>query len=1062
MKKEDQNVRSNWTKTPLVLGMAAVLSMPAAFSYANVSEGTRADVVQAVLQSRTIKGQILDENGEPLIGVSVVVKGESTVGTITDFDGNFSLEVPSGQKILVVSYIGYKTQEVTLGTGNTINVKMEPDTQALDEVVVIGYGTMKKRDLTGAITSVKSEDITLNPGSNPMEALQGKVAGLDITRTSGEAGAGVNLQLRGNRSFTASGTPLFIIDGMPGDYATLNPNDIESIEVLKDASSTAIYGASGANGVILITTKNGSAGKVAVNFNAYVGINGWSKTPSMRSGDSYINVLRDARKNNGDYTTDEALFTYAEEWQAHQKGQYIDWVDALLHTGISQNYSLSVSGGNEKTKAYMSLNYTDEQGQFEQDRFRLYSSKIRVDHNLRDWIKVGVDVQLSYVHQNRADSDLMTLMSANPLGSLYDEDGNIDATPLAAPNANTYNYLLNDNRDAYRNNQQNTKLYFNPYIEINPIKGLTFRSQVGVALNYSRSNFFYGEGSVQANNPNDANGGSYARVTDNRSYNYKWENILTYNFKIANDHDFTVTAVTSWNHNRSDVAQVYQSGIANNKYLWHNIQAGDSGTSGYTSYSMSKGMGYIGRLNYSYLGKYLFSASVRHDGSSRLAEGNKWDTFPAFSLGWRISEEKFMESTKDWLDNLKIRAGYGVTGTASINPYSSASSVENANIVMGGALMNGYIMSTNIPNLMLGWEKSHNTNVGIDASFLNNRIELTMDYYDTKTTDIIWTKQLPITNGGYNASTRFTTNVNIAESSNKGIELALTTRNIVNKDFTWTTNLTFNYNKEKINKLAGGDSDVISNGTTGYAYAIGEAVNSYYHYKLDGVWQESEADLAAIFNANPGDIKINVPNLVRDGNRFYKVDKKTGEPIKGDDGNIIYYDKENPYTIGGEDYQVLGHNSPDWSLGFQNAFTYKGFDLTVYAYARFGQMIKYDMLTSYDPTGQKNFPEYFVDHIGSYFPALNSGKALDTYDGWYALSYVDGSFFKIKNVTLGYTLPDNLVKKAGINKCRFYATITNPLVFAKSDLLKDYDPEMNGSLKYPLTKSFVFGVNLSF
>ena len=1058
-----------------VWGLSAALmtmSLPMSAALGNVASLNP----QEIQQTRNVTGQIVDEKGEPMIGVSVLVKG-TKVGAITDFDGNFKLNAPAGAKELQITYMGYQAQDVKITSGHMV-IKMEPDNKLLDEVVVIGYGTMKKRDLTGSITSVKSEDIVLNPAANPMQALQGKVAGLDITKESGQAGSGVKMQLRGTRSFSASGDPLFIIDGMPGDYATLNPNDIESIEVLKDASSTAIYGSSGANGVVLITTKSGKAGKATVNFNAYVGFNGWAETPTMRGGESYIQTLRDASIGAGDGrwsspADDKNLFTTEAEWNAHQNGQYIDWVDALLHTAVTQNYSLSVSGGNENTKAYFSLNFSDEAGQFAQDSYKVYSSKLRVDHKVKNWLKVGVDSQISYVHQNKADSDLMDLMVANPLGSLYNEDGSINPQPIADPSSTIYNYLLNDNKDVYRNQAQNLKLYFNPYIEINPIKGLTLISRVGASLAYSRTNTFTGEGSVQWYKNNQTEAGIKAEVKDSRSYNYKWENILTYNFQIAQKHDFTVTAVTTWNHNQSDEVDLYQTGISDNKFLWHNILDGNSATSGSTSYEMSKGMGYVGRLNYSYMGKYLFSASVRYDGSSRLAKGNRWDTFPAFSLGWRISDEKFMDGTKGWLDNLKLRVGYGVTGTAGIDPYSSAASLDatRVNMALGGILTPINVYAQNIPNYLLGWEKSYSTNIGIDAAFLNNRIDVSLDYYDTKTKDVIWQKSLPVVNGAYlpdgGTTSNYTTYVNMCETSNKGFEMTLNTRNIITRDFTWNSTVTFNYNKEKITKLAGGDSEVLSNGDTGYALALGEAVNSYYHYKLDGIWQLGEEADAAVFGAAPGDIKINIPNLVKESDgKFYKLDEETGAPIVDDSGNIVYYTSDNKYTPSDADYQILGHNSPDWTLGFQNNFTYKNFDLSIFVYARYGQMFAYDMLTSYDPTGVKNFPTYFnywtPDNPSNDFPAANANRGLEQYTGYYALRYVDGSFIKIKNITLGYTMPKNLVNKAGMEKCRFYATITNPFVFAKSHLLKDYDPEMNGSLKYPLTKQLVFGVNVTF
>lgn len=1063
--------------SPVVLGLVACLCLSSPMNSFAVSNNN-VKATQSVQQQKTVKGSILDENGEPMIGVSVVVKG-TTTGTITDFDGNFSLNVPANAKTLEISYIGYKTQEVQIGK-TPLSIKMQPDNQLLDEVVVIGYGTMKKRDLTGAITSVKSEDVVMNPGTNPMQALQGKVAGLDITRESGQAGSEVKMQLRGTRSFTASGNPLFIIDGMPGDYNTLNPNDIESIEVLKDASSTAIYGSSGANGVILITTKSGKEGKVAVNFNAYVGINGWAETPKMRSGESYIQTLRDASigANDGVWSStadDSKLFADAAMWEAHQKGQYIDWVDALLKTAVTQNYSISISGGNEKTKAYFSLNFSDEQGQFDNDNYKVYSSKLRIDHQLRNWLKMGVDMQLAFTHQNKAESDLSTLMGANPLGTLYNEDGSVKAEPLVSSGSTVYNYLLN-NGENYKDQQEDLKLYFNPYIEITPLKGLTIQSRIGAELVYNRKNRFQGEGSVgwyrgrgtgiYGPSP-QTDGAVYGRIDNNRTYNYKWENIITYNFTIANDHDFTVTGVTSWNHNQKDESAMYQFGIDENKYLWHHILENSTSTRGLTKYEMSKGMGYVGRINYSYKGKYLFAASVRYDGSSRLADGNRWDTFPAFSAGWRVSDESFMESTKNWLDNLKLRLGYGVTGTASIDPYSSSSSLDTGTIAMslGGVYTPVNIFAQNIPNLTLGWEKSYNTNIGVDAAFLNNRIDVSMEYYITNTKDIIWKRSLPVTNGAYSvdggASSSYQSYINLCETKNKGFEMSLNTRNIVTRDFTWSSSLSFNYNKEEITKLATGDTSgkPVTNGDTGYALALGEAVNSYYHYKLDGIWQTNEAADAAVFGAEPGDYKINVAGMHKEADgRFYKIDGETGDKV--------YYTAENPYTVGGEDYQILGHNSPDWTLGFQNNFTWKGFDLGIFFYARWGQMIKYELLDSYDPTGVRNFPAYFSywteNNPSNDFPKAHSGKDIQVYNGYYARSYVDGSFFKIKNITLGYTLPKNLSQKAGLQKCRVYATITNPYVWAKSHLIKDYDPEQNGSMKYPLTKQLVFGVNVSF
>lgn len=1044
-----------YSKLITTIGLSLFLSISLA-SKANNANKTESSSTQKT--QNLIKGMVLDTNGDAIIGASVMVKG-STTGATTDLDGTFSVSAP-GNSQLIISFIGYISQTIQVKAGSPLIIKLQENNKLLDEVVVVGYGTMKKRDLTGSITSIKSEDITLNPGSNPMQALQGKVAGLDITKSSGQAGAGVTMQLRGTRSFTASGTPTFIIDGMPGDYSTLNPNDIESIEVLKDASSTAVYGSSGSNGVIIITTKSGKAGKTSVSFNSYTGFNGWSKVPKMRSGDSYIQALRDANAATGNWTStddDENLFTSEEAYEAHLAGHYINWAKLLMQTNMTQNYSVSFSGGTDKTKAYFSLNYSDEAGQYKGDDYKLYSTNLRIDHRVKKWLSAGINLQSSYVYQNKAYADLESALTAVPLGEAYDSEGNININPVV-DDGNEINLLLDTQSGVYKNQNQNFKLYANPYIQIEPIKGLSLISRLNGTLEYTRNNYFQGIGSYQyyvasGADATGTNSSVYATITQNRAYNYKWENILTYNFNIKKDHQFTLTGVSTWNHNQSDESYMKQDNITDNKYLWYNISSSTSSVAT-TSYSMSKVMGWIGRINYSYLGKYLFSASVRHDGSSVLAKGHRWNTFPAVSAGWRISDEKFMQGTKNWLDNLKLRVGHGVTGTASIDPYTSSSNLEQSYYSLGGEKSLVYMFSQNISNENLTWEKSHNTNIGVDFSALRNRIDLTLDYYITKTDGVIWQRYVPITNGGYSASSYYYTNVNICSTKNNGFEFALSTRNIDNKGdgFKWTTSLTFSWNKEKIVSLADGTSNYVTNGD--YTLAIGSPVNSYYQYKILGIWQKGEEADAAVFGEEPGDIKIDVSSLKRQSEGVYEDEDGT------------QYTSDSKYTISDNDRQIIGHNSPDWTLGLQNTFSWKNIDLSIFYYMRWGQMIDYSMLTRYDPTGKDNFPEYFnywtESNPSNDFPAINANMALKDYTGYYALSYVDGSFLKIKNITLGYNLPQMVSKKLGIEKMRIYSTLTNPLVIAKSHLIKDYDPEMNGSLNYPLTKQLVFGLNLSF
>ncbi len=446
---------------------------------ASDSRGGQLIESQQVATTQRVTGVVLDENGEPMIGVSVLEEG-TKVGVATDFDGQFTLNVRPGAT-LHFSYIGYKPQSVKVDGRSSIEVTMELDSNVLDEVVAIGYGTIKKRDLTGAVASVKNEDITLSPTSNAMDALQGKVAGLDITRASGQAGATPSVQLRGNRSFTASGTPTYIIDGMPGDINTINPNDIESIEVLKDASSTAIYGSSGANGIIIVTTKSGKEGKTTVNFNAYVGVNGWSTVPKVYNSRGFYELRKQVITAGGGPTdpTDilgSAALAYqgaldlnpnltVDSWLGANS---IDWTDALLKTGVTQNYSVSVSGGTEKTKAYFSLNFSDEEGQYSNDNNKIYSTNIRIDHKVRSWLDLGVNLQGSYTYRNSAYAKLDRMLTQSPIGSLYDEEGNVNRTPVAGSQDAS---LLLNNKSNYRNNYQQTRIYLNPYIRVSPVQG---------------------------------------------------------------------------------------------------------------------------------------------------------------------------------------------------------------------------------------------------------------------------------------------------------------------------------------------------------------------------------------------------------------------------------------------------------------------------------------------------------------------------------------------------------------------------------------------------------------
>jgi TonB-linked SusC/RagA family outer membrane protein len=1032
-----------------------------------------------------VKGTVTDSKGLAVPGATV--KDKNTGKSVaTNTNGEFTITAASGSDVLIVSFIGYKTQEVPVNNRTSIKITLEEENSALNEVVVIGFGTTKKRDLTGSVVSVKAGDITARPGPNPVESLQGRVPGLDITRTSGQAGAGVNIQLRGTRSFTASGTPLFIIDGLPGDYATINANDIESIDVLKDASATAVYGSAGANGVIIITTKSGKAGKMNIDFNSYYGYNGWSVTPKMVTGDDYLQAKRDAYSYvydaaNSKWTTtgalwqspaDDATIFGAQRYALYQQNQFVDWAKVLLQKNPStQNYSLAASGGSENTKAYVSLNLQNETGQYRGDDYKQYSTSMRLDHKIKKWVSIGANLQASYVVRNKAQDKLENALTTDPLIQPYNTDGTLN-TNLGN---NVYNLLLDYQPGVYANVDNNTKVFFFPYVEVKPIKGLSVLSRAGVHMDYSNTYRFDGIGSVSYTyaNANIAK----ASITQNRYQGLQWENILTYNLKVKQDHELTFTGVTSYYYNQNTNTQQNQSNITSNNFEWYKF-TGDVNTTATSSYTMSKTFGLIGRVNYSYQGKYLFSGTVRRDGASVLYATNRWDNFPALSAGWRISQEKFMDFSKSWLDDLKLRGSWGITGTAKIDPYSSVSNVESSNSSLGGTTTAIYKSSQYLTNPDLTWEKSTTTNIGLDASVFGNRINLALDYYNTNTNGVIYSVSLPSIYGTYTPGTNYLTNINIAQTNNKGIEVALNTRNIVTKDFEWSSSIAYSRNREKILKITNGFSDNLTNTNTPYTLTLGQPVNSFRNFKLDGIWQIGQEADAAAFGKRPGDIMVDVPGMTHVAPGVYT--KQVNGVTTYYYANLAAAQKFNPaltaatslYNYSANDYQTVGHNSPDWSLGFQNQFKYKSFDLTVYAYMRWGQTISYNMMGWYQPNGfatnaspSRTFPASFnywtPTNPSNDFPVMNYLASSSTMIGFSGLNYVDGSFFKVKNITLGYTLPTRIAKKISLQRFRVYGTITNPLIIAKSHFLKDYDPEMNGGLAYPLTKQIVLGLNVT-
>lgn len=1004
--------------------------------------------LQKVNQVRKITGTVVDGAGEPLIGVSVQLKN-SQVGTITDFDGKFSIEVPTNAT-LMISYVGFKSQEVKVGNRNVIVIRMEDDNQLLDEVVVIGYGTIKKRDLTGSVTSVKAEDIVRSPASNAMEAIQGQVPGLDIVRNSGSATSGVTINLRGQRSLSdvqdefgnnIANQPLFIVDGMQGvNFADIAPSDIKSIEVLRDASSTAIYGSQGANGVIIITTKKGEVGKPHVSYNGYIGVNGWPQYPDMLTGEDYLNVRRESYRTAGQWNSiddDASIFT-SNEWNAIQNGQWTNWVDEVFHNGIVQNHQVTASGGTERTTALLSAGFYQEEGSFKDDNMRKYNLRLNVEHKINNIIKIGANTQVTHYNQNeRADNVLWRAATNSPLGLAYDENGDVILWPLGQ--SGQVSPLADEaNGTTAKHHALQTNILANGYLDITPIEGLNFRSNIGVNYTFYRGQDFEGANSIDR-------AGAYAtsksEVNSWEKSFVNWDNVLNYS-KTFGDHTIGATALTSYTQSILTGVNASGEGQLLDSYLYHNLGANEQ--SSYvigSDYVQHTTFSYAIRANYSYKGRYMLTLSNRWDGDSRLAEGNKWKAFPSVAVAWRASDEKFLRDVS-WLSNLKIRLSWGMTGNSGISEYGTMSGMTAyANSAFQDSGYTYYMFNEYIGNSDVGWEISKTWDLGFDIGFWDNRISATIDLYKTNTTDLLLPRDLPPSLGATN-NTSFKMYQNIGATMNKGIELAINTINFDKKDFGWSTAITFAANHEEITDLIDGNDIMPSTNPETESLLIGRPLHSFYNYVNLGIWQENERDEAATYfkDANktqpfePGDFKL--------------------KDLNGD--HVI--DPTNDRTY-------IGSTSPKWTAGFNNDFRYKNFDLNIYLIARWGQYIDYQFGGAYDPQGRSNFPAYFnywtPENPSNDFPRPNQTEYYN-YLGYYTTEFIDGSYWKIKTISLGYTVPEKFANKLGISRLRFYLTANNVFSKAHNHLIQDYDPERGGEATAPLLRQFIFGINLDF
>lgn len=989
-----------------------------------------------------VSGVVKDVSGESIIGANVVEAG-TTNGSITDIDGKFSFTASTPNAVLAISYIGYQSINYPLKGQQNVTIVLKEDLQNLDEIVVVGYGVSKKRDVTGSVASVKGEKLQESASLSAVQALQGRAAGVTVIQSSAKPGGDTKIRVRGNRSLKATNDPLYVVDGIPivVGLNEISPSDIESIEVLKDASATAIYGSRGANGVILVTTKKGKEGKVQIDYNGYVGVQNAARTIDMFDGAEWVDLVREANratskttpyplvptldwdKKIGYFNADPNVIgkiaqAYDENGNYHpDRVPYNDWTGETLRTAPIHNHEVSVRGGTEKLKMLASATYFGQDGVVRGQDYSRYSVRVNFDWTLNKYVKVGGSTSFSHIDQNEGSNLYGDVKNVYPLADMRDAEGNL-LTSRPGNDPQLWNQLLN--LEHQKKEIKKDRFLGSYYLEVKLPFDINYRSNVGIDIGPYYKNEFYGALSSDR-------AGSAARainMRDNRRM-YTWENLLFYNKTFNKDHALGLTFLQSIQQETYDKSEIKVKDLPYENQLWNNVGSAQTIESVMSDYQRWNLASFMGRVNYNFKERYLLTISARYDGSSRLAPGHKWVLFPSAALAWRIKEESFLKDV-DFLSNLKLRLGWGITGNTAIDPYKTQGSLKYDRYSYGS---NGVLsfFQNEMPNPNLSWEKTEQWNVGIDFGFLNGRIGGSVDMYLQTTNDLLMERQLPIVSGFGNVVT------NVGQIRNKGLEVTLNTVNIESKEFKWTTDVMFSVNNEEIAELYNGKVD-----DEGNKWFIGQPVKVFHDYKADGIWQlEDAAELekwGGVFK--PGDIKI--------------------------------VDKNGDYKITSEDRYILGQEDPTVTLSMSNYFEYKDFDLNFFLNGAFGQTLSYDRgwsLNGRYNSAQVNYWRIIGEDENGNPISNKSNEAprpnIDYENPNYISSLYkeNASFLRIGQVTLGYTLPKTLLQNIGIQKLRFYATVQNAYVFTG---YSGTDPESGTDYNEPMPRTYLFGLNLSF
>lgn len=1047
-------------------------------------------------QSQKVTGKVIDSEGYEVIGANVVLKGAAGVGTITNVDGQYTLTVNDASKdVLVFSFIGMQNMEVPVKGQSEINVTMKADAVMLEEVVAIGYATVKRKDLTGSVTSIRSEELLKTPTSDITQALAGRMAGVQVMQNDGAPGSSISIRVRGGISITQSNEPLYVIDGFPTEdgMASLDPAEIETIDILKDASATAIYGARGANGVVVITTKNGSkaSGKATVTFNSYVGVRKLAKKLDVLNPYEYL--LADYERTLGTATTEETMIDWQERYgnfsdlQKNYGGRKgVNWQEeALGRTTFTQNYSVGVNGGNDKTQYSLSYSYFDDEGAMVYSGNNKHNISLNINSKVNDRLTVNARAsfdqrkiygagtagngtnedgsntdarfnKMSHILAyrpinglNNSDEDLL-----NGTDNMVDDEGNVMQNPLISAREET-------NDKEYRTFQVNGGFTFKI------LKGLSFRNTTGMRYQTVRNELFFGDESIMGKRTS-INGS----IRNTESGSFQTSNVLTYSKKIKK-HNFTAMLgqeyVNRWTRFVNSVATNFPN---------DEIGLGDMSLGTPSSIQTNKNyddklFSFFGRVNYDFADKYLFTASLRADGSSKFGKNNKWGYFPAVSAAWRMGEEEFIKNLNIFSD-LKFRIGYGLAGNNRIGSYNSLAILSTVLTSVGDSHVPGYA-AKQIPNPDLKWEANKTFNMGLDFGFLNQRLTISPEFYINKSSNLLLNAKLP-ESSGYS-----TMIINAGETKNVGVDLTINSVNISNKDFTWNTALTLSHNKNTVEALTGEaiqlyEAKFGANQST-HRIAVGESLGQFYGYITEGLYQVSDFDYDATTKTY----------TLKDG-IAYHGNRNSIKPGMWKFKNVNDEDE----IINEEDKTVIGNANPKFYGGLNNTFTYKNFDLSVFLTFSYGnEVLNATKLVSSKIGASKNNAlsvmssanrwmtinaqgEIITDpaelaavNVGKTTPAYHDAEIGDYYIHSWAVE--DASFLKLSNITIGYTFPKKMISKIGLSNLRLYATGNNLATWTK---YSGYDPEvstMKSGLTpgmdfgaYPRSRSFIFGVNVAF